>query len=31
VDAVAPLAERDAPMVDARERRLMAPEVVQVR
>jgi protease-4 len=28
VDAVAPLAERLAPMVDARERRLMAPEVV---
>jgi protease IV len=29
VDAVAPLAERVAPMVDARERRLMAPEVVR--
>jgi protease-4 len=28
VDAVAPLAERLAPMVDARERRLLAPEVV---
>ena len=31
VDAVAPLAERLAPMVDARERRLMAPEVVRAR
>jgi protease IV len=30
-DALAPLAERLAPMVDARERRLMAPEAVQVR
>ena len=31
VDAVAPLAERLAPIVDARERRLLAPEVAQVR
>jgi protease-4 len=31
VDAIAPLAERLAPLIEARERRLLAPEAMQVR
>ena len=31
VDTVAPLAERLAPLIEARERRLLAPEAMQVR